>query len=252
MLRHLIPISALALLLLAPLCQSCALAQSNIAPMQNGAPAEVNRNGQVGTRDGRRSLSVEENNDLGLLMPDLNNGYVYVPGGPRPSPNPNVIDAQELKLKVREMASQLLETWPNDSLTGMVALPTSFVSLDNFNESSALGRYLSEALIYEFNTRGFAVREYRLTGSIDMIPGQGEFALSRALPNVKLTPSDAVVVGTYLKDQYSIFVNVRMVRPTDGLVLRTAQLVIPVTGVVARLTRRPPLSAGALRINPGK
>ena len=190
---------------------------------------------------------------LGLLAPDLNGQYTLIPGGPRPAPPQGVIEAQELKLKVREMASQLLDTWPNQSLAGVVAVPTTFVSLDNFNESSGLGRYLAEALYYEFNTRGFAAREYRTNGAIRLEPGQGEFALSRALPDLKIDKDwAALVVGTYYRDVDAVFVNARMIRPSDGLVLRTAQLVLPMNDLVRRMSARPPLPSGSLRIVPGR
>ncbi len=180
-------------------------------------------------------------------------GSLRLPKGNLPAgPDPNVVQAQELKLKVKEMASQLLETWPGDNLSGLVALPTSFVQLDNFQQSSPLGRYLAEALIYEFNTRGFAVQEYRLTGEIAMNPG-GEFALSRALAPYKLgQPWQAVVVGTYYRDQYSLLVNARLVRSEDGLVLRSAELVLPMNGLLARMSWQNPLRTGSTAIVPGK
>lgn len=225
-------------------------------PIDPGAPLLTTSDGSVTTLTGRHSLSREKGSAMGLLVPDVEGGYTLVPGGQRPGPAQGTVEAQELKLQVRELASQLLDTWPNQSLAGVVALPTTFVSLDNFNETSGLGRYMAEALFYEFNTRGFAVREYRTNGTIRLEPGQGEFTLSRALPDLKVDKDwAALVVGTYYRDRDAVFVNARMVRPSDGLVLRTAQLVLPMTSLVGRMTApppRPPFAPGSLRIVQGR
>lgn len=163
-------------------------------------------------------------------------------------------DAQELRLKVRELAAQLLETRTNEGLIGLIALPTSFVNLNNFNQTSSLGRYMAEAMYYEFNQRGFLVREYRLDGSIRMREGAGEFALTRNLPPLAVNQTwGAVLVGTYLKENGSIFINARLVRPSDGMVLRTAQLILNSNPMIARMSTLPPFSSGNVRIvSPGE
>jgi hypothetical protein len=155
--------------------------------------------------------------------------------------DPNYIAAQEVKLKVRELADQLLASLPNDALVGFVALPTSFVDQNNFNSSSPLGRYLAEGLIYEFNQRGFPVREYRTDGSITMSEGVGETALARKgkIATAK-GKGNALLVGTYHQDPDVIFVNARLVRSADGLVLRTGQIMLTPNAVTLRMTNAGP------------
>lgn len=190
-----------------------------------------------------------------ILMPDGRGGYLVSPGGPRQGQPAAVIEAQELRLRVRELASQLLETRSNEALAGLVALPTSFVDLNDFTDSSPLGRYMAEAMFYEFNQRGVPVREYRMDGKIRMREAQGEFALTRQLPplNVKQKWS-AVLLGTYLKEGNAYFVNVRLVRPIDGMVLRTGQIVFGNNTLLAEMTAKPvpppppPFSSGTMRI----
>ena len=211
--------------------------------------------GVVEFRSNGPGLATANTLDPGLLLPD-GSGYLHVPGSPRTPLPPNVVEAQELRLRVKELASQLFETRPNDLLTGLVALPTSFVNLNDFNDSSPFGRYMAEAMFHEFNQRGFPVREYRLDGTIHLKPMQGEFALTRNLPPLSYNQSySAVLVGTYLKDNNAFFVNVRLVRPADGMVLRTGQLVFGGNALLASMTARPPaplppaISSGSLRIN---
>ncbi len=147
------------------------------------------------------------------------------------------IDAQEFKLKVRELADQMLATTDNSTLTGLVAMPSSFVNLNNKSQTSTLGNLLGENLIYEFNQRGFPVREYRLTGNIDAVLGEGDFAMLRqGLVGTSGTWA-AIIVGTYHYDQDAIFINARLVRASDGMVLRTGQLVLVNSDLMTRFAQ---------------
>lgn len=203
------------------------------------------------------NLKVANTLETGLLLPDGRGGYILHPGEARKSPAQPLSDAQELRLRVRELAAQLLETRSNEALAGLVALPTSFVNLNDFADTSPLGRYMAEAMFYEFNQRGFAVREYRMDGKIRMREGDGEFALTRNLPALTVNKSwGAVLMGTYLKEGNAYFVNVRLVRPADGMVLRTGQIVFGNNSLLAAMTAippPPPFTSGSLRIvGPGR
>lgn len=236
------------------ICLSLALAgcttyrdPSQQQPGMLGAPVTVERT----------SLGYDKVDDVGtgMLVPNASGGTMLIPGAKRNGPNPYYEEAVELKLKAREIAAQLLDTHNNSALTGLVAMPVSFVNLDDFNDSSPLGRYLAEAMFYEFNQREFPVREYRLTGSIALREGVGEVAISRSLPPIATNQSwAALLIGTYQRDPSAIFVNARLVRPADGLVLRTAQLVLPLNSLNTRMTTPPPkppkplFDSGTLRI----
>lgn len=151
---------------------------------------------------------------------------------------PGYVDAVELKLKCRELADQMLATVPNDALKGFVAMPVSFVNESDTSRSSPLGRLMGESMFYEFNQRGFPTREYRLTGKIDVVGGKNDLALAanQVVPTTN-QPWAAILVGTYYVDNDATFVNARLVRASDGLVLRTGQLVLPNTPVIARMSR---------------
>jgi hypothetical protein len=165
----------------------------------------------------------------------------------RASPErPDYVDAVELKLKCRELADQLLATMPNDALQGFVAMPTSFVNQNNSSLSSPLGRLIAESLFYEFNQRGFPTREYRLTGNISVAGGRDDLALAAN----QVVPTQgrkwaALIVGTYHVDRHATFVNARLVRAGDGLVLRTGQLVLVNTPIVARMGKSDPVAVPA-------
>lgn len=209
--------------------------------------------GRISTPEGSFPLRERTEKEITILLPDMDGDYLLVPGGPKPSPDPRFVKAQELKLKVRELVDQMLDTESSAALNNVVAVPASFVSLDDFNQTSGFGRYLAEAMFYEFNQRGVSVREYRFPGVIETRPEEGEFALSRALSKIRVRQDwAAVVLGTYYRDRDALFINARMVRASDGMVLRTAQLVLPMNDMLKRMSAQPPLRAGGLRINPGR
>lgn len=218
---------------------------SNKSPQIDGAVIEYSN--KVG------NYAKAEKIDNGMFIPDGQGGSLWIPGSNPNGPNEAFIQAQELRLKVRELASQLLDTQDNSSLVGLVALPISFVNLNNFSESSSLGRYMSEAMIYEFNQRGFPIKEYRVDNKISMSESAGgEFSLQRNLPALSVKQKwAAVLVGTYLRENNAIFINVRLVRATDGMVLRTAQIVLPNNALLSNMIS-PPLSSGILYIGSQK
>ncbi len=191
-----------------------------------GAERAVNLNG--------RDVPVREalDMDVGVAVPDAADGFLWVPYPAKPV-SPGLADARELRLKVRELASQLIANM-DPALQGVVGLPTSFVNQEDFSQSSPLGRFIAEQMFYEFNQRCFPVREYRLAKSVT-VRENGKFLLSRKAPAVSTANRNLVfVVGTYFIDRQAVFVNARLVRG-DGTVLRTGQVVLPSTGVTRRM-----------------
>lgn len=172
--------------------------------------------------------------DVGFAMPDGQGGLLWAPITPQ-APEAGYMDARELRLKVRELAEQLISGIQDQSLRNSVALPVSFVHQDDFDQTSSFGRFISEQLFHEFNQRGFPVREYRLSGAVRM-RNEGEFLLSRAAGSVSARDADSVfVVGTYYADSQAVFINARLVRGGNGRVLRTAQLVLASNGLTRRM-----------------
>ena len=220
-------------------------------PERMSNSAVTGKFGPRATYRGKNVSTVRGDLETGLVVPDGDGGVVVIPGEKAKSRSRGYVDAREFKLKIRELAEQLIADIRDCSLQGTVALPTAFVNLDNFNESSTLGRLISEQLFYEFNQRGYPIREYRIQDSIQMRPRQGEFLLSRELNNLSIhSPGSVVIVGTYSGDRQAMFINARLVRPSDGRVLRTANLVLegnPLTSRLMRNTGRK-VESGEMRI----
>lgn len=170
--------------------------------------------------------------DHGLVLPDGRGGVIIIPGAEPAAPDANMVDARELRLKIRELSSQLLSGL-NPSLANYIALPTTFVQQDDFERSSSFGRFISEQLFYEFNQRGLRTNEYRMSQTLT-VREDGEFILRREAGSSPLSANALYVVGTYYTDGQALFLNARLIR-SNGDILRTAQLVMPVTPLTRRM-----------------
>jgi hypothetical protein len=187
------------------------------------------------------------NDDAGFAVPDTDGGFIWLPA-PSKGMASGQADARELKLKIRELAEQLIANM-DPGMRHSVALPTSFVNQENFSQSSPLGRFIAEQMFYECNQRNFPVREYRMDSFIT-VGEEGEFLLSRSPKKIAAKTAGTVfVVGTYLVDRQAVFVNARLVRG-DGTVLRTAQVILSSTGMARRMVAGSgkTLKAGSLPI----
>lgn len=173
-----------------------------------------------------------------IMVPNMSNSRsVKIGIGNKQDPSEAYLDAHELRLKVRELASQLLEAWTPSNLNGMVAYITTFTPQDNMRAETNFGQYIRQATMYEFNQRGFLVRDFSMR---DLILNEDGFAFGISDEKYKVSVKKnkaALVTGTFYRDKEYLFLNARLIRGSDGMVLRTAQTVIPVTPLVGRMTK---------------
>ena len=218
-----------------------AMAQNVPSGLTPGTPLMIEPSGMAMVNGRSVKMNTIIRQDTGYFVPDGNGGIIWSQGqNPRPHMSASYLDAREIKLQVREIAEQLLANIQQYELRGKIALPTSFVNQENFGQTSAFGRYIAEQMFHEFNQRGFQTREYRLSGqNIRMDEGIGDFYLSRDKGKVTATDgANVVLVGTYYHDGMNVFVNARLIRPSDGYVYRTAQMVMPVTDTTRTMLAR--------------
>ena len=130
----------------------------------------------------------------------------------------------------------------------MVMAPTSsklmianFVSLQDFNETSAFGKLASANLMHELQIRKWNIMDPLFTRDLYIGP-TGEFALSRdpkRLPGS--LPSLEIIAGTYQTTADSIILNVRIINAHSSAVISTAQVTFPKNQVINSLVAQPPV-----------
>lgn len=122
---------------------------------------------------------------------------------------------------------------------GARILCATFVSRDNFDESSSFGRLVGAQFVSRLSQAGFGVVEFRLRSEMGVRVREGEFALSRKTAQYMRENYDAhaILVGSYTVDRRVVFVSAQVVRLDTGVVVAAYDYAVPNEGAVARLLR---------------
>lgn len=103
----------------------------------------------------------------------------------------------------------------------------SFVSIDNLDQSSTLGRLAAKRVSGKLVRMGYKVRELNLRETLAVREGTGELMLSRDLEALSnQAEAQAFVTGTYAVGGESIAFHLNIVRASDGAVLAASDFVV--------------------------
>ncbi|SIT12036.1 FlgO family outer membrane protein [Neptunomonas antarctica] len=115
-------------------------------------------------------------------------------------------------------------------------LSTSFVNIDDLQQSSTFGRLVGDTVASELVGSGYNVMEVRLRDSLFMQPRLGEFMLSRELRSVSAEhDAQAVLVGTYAIGGEYVYVNARLVSVMDSRVLSSHDFRLPLNRDIRKM-----------------
>ena len=144
------------------------------------------------------------------------------------------------------LVSQLEANARSGILEGNTVAVTTSVSIDDLTETSRFGRLLSEAIGSELFRHGAEVKEIRNTGSLNVVPLEGELALSR---RAKLLADEvdasAVLVGTYGLTDSTVVVNIRLVDMASGRICSVAMAEIARTSTIESMLNPEGLGSGS-------
>ena len=127
--------------------------------------------------------------------------------------------------RVRDLVRQLLANPVEEIQDNYVVTVGTFVNMSQLYATSSLGRFISEQMITELQKSGVEVIEVRKTPSIMMSSNDGVFGLSTDMDELSMVHNaQAMVVGTYSAVGGEIFINARLLRNSDNMVLSTGSL----------------------------
>ncbi len=116
---------------------------------------------------------------------------------------------------------------------------TSFVDLNNLNETSQLGRLIGEHFMHQLQIRGWNVTDVRMTRDL-VINEEGEFSLSRELKRLRGSlAAGNIVTGTYTTTVDGVLLSVRVLDIASGQVVSTAQTRFLRDKFIASLVEKP-------------
>ncbi len=123
-------------------------------------------------------------------------------------------------------AQSLIEDGERKLMPGSKVLVGTISNVNNVEESSALGRLVSEQISTAFSEDGFVVQDAKLREALRITQGDkkpeeaGEFPLSRDVRDLApVISAGALVTGTYALAKERVHFNIRMVHPVTGEVL---------------------------------
>jgi hypothetical protein len=115
---------------------------------------------------------------------------------------------------------------------------TTMVSVDDYKQSSTFGRLASQLISNRLSQRGYLVRDITYMHAVEVVPETGELALSRDAARLfASTNAQAVVTGTYAVAGQQVYLAIRFLKPDDGQVLSSADVMIPLITPSNGLTR---------------
>lgn len=133
----------------------------------------------------------------------------------------NITTQYTLEDTINSLATQMMQN--QKMSTNKPILITSFVSLNNFKETTEFGRIVSESLINEMSNRGFNIIEYRGQMAVS-VNEKGEYFITRNPHKMKeKVPNTYVVVGTYSRQYGSVMLNARVMDNITGKIISSAR-----------------------------
>jgi len=112
------------------------------------------------------------------------------------------------------------------------------VNIDNLEQSSTLGRLISEQVAARFTHAGHRMVEMKFRNNVYVKQSQGELMLTREIKDLAQThDAQAVVVGTYGQSDDYVFVNLKVIQPTSNIVMAVQDYVLPMDSSVKALLR---------------
>ena len=114
-------------------------------------------------------------------------------------------------------------------------------NIDHLEQSSTLGRLISEQVSSRLSQMGQQVVELKLRNGIYMKRNEGEFLLTREIKEVASAHrAQAVVLGTYAESASYLHVSLKLVDPASSMILSAHDYTLPLDRQVRSMLKKAP------------
>lgn len=166
-----------------------------------------------------------------------------------PAPEPTYEQAQNNAFNTSNYnaAAELMRRYQGPSSTGNLAggvsgaplIVATLVNIDQLEQSSTLGRLISEQLSSRLAQMGYGVVELKVRNGVYMKRNEGEFMLTREIKEVASAHrAQAIVVGTYAESAMLIYVSLKLVDPARSMILAAYDYALPMDRQIRSLLLR--------------
>lgn len=126
--------------------------------------------------------------------------------------------------------------------SGAPYIVATLVNIDQLEQSSTLGRVISEQVASRMTQLGYGVVELKVRNGIYMKRNEGEFLLTREIKEVASThKAQAVVVGTYAESSTLVYVTLKLVNPVNSMILAAYDYALPLDKQIRSMMRKGPM-----------
>lgn len=132
----------------------------------------------------------------------------------------------QIRKMADELFSNLKDPDPEMGDLGDGMLVTTFVDVNKLYRSSSFGRYLTEQVMNEFQSRSYRVIDIRKSLSVMVQEKRGEFGMSRNPEEIGASATaGAMLTGTYLVGKDDIIVNARILNNESSVLLSSSTII---------------------------
>lgn len=126
-----------------------------------------------------------------------------------------------------------------DGGTNAPFIVATLVNIDQLEQSSTLGRLISEQVASRMSQLGYGVLELKVRNGVYMKRNEGELLLTREIKEVASTHhAQAVIVGTYAESSTMVYVNLKVVNPATNIILAAYDYALPLDKQIHSLIRK--------------
>ena len=115
----------------------------------------------------------------------------------------------------------------------------TIVNIDALEQTTTLGRLVSEQLSTRLSQGGLNMVEMKLRNNVYLKRNQGELMLTREIGEVATAHNaQAIVVGSYAETSDMVFINVKVIQPNTNFVLAGKDYVLAKEAIVRSMLQR--------------
>lgn len=115
----------------------------------------------------------------------------------------------------------------------------TIVNIDALEQTTTLGRLISEQLSTRLAQGGLSMVEMKLRNNVYLKRNQGELMLTREIGEVATTHNaQAIVVGSYAETSDMVFINIKVIQPNTNFVMAGQDYVLAKEAIVRSMLQR--------------
>ena len=136
-------------------------------------------------------------------------------------------------------ADALLQQLSGKLVADKPLIVATVVNIDALEQTTTLGRLVSEQLSTRMAQGGLSMLEMKLRNSVYLKRNQGELMLTREIGEVANSHNaQAIVVGSYAETSDMVFINVKVIQPNTNFVLAGHDYVLAKEAIVRSMLQR--------------